>query len=71
MLREAIELLGKSGLIDGNSLPDSTPGHQYHFRSCTPNLIISTHQAKKPIMDVLKSNGYKVKATGTMLMISK
>jgi len=71
MLKEAIILLNEFGLIDGNSLPDSTPGHQYHFRSCTPNLIISTHQSKKPIMDVLKSNGYKVKATGIMLKISK
>ena len=71
MLREAIELLGKFELIDGNSLPDSTPGHKYHFRSCTPNLIISTHQSKKPIMDILKDNGYKIKVTGIMLKISK
>ena len=71
MLKEAIELLGKFELIDGNSLPDSTPGHQYHFRSCTPNLIIPAPQTKTTITGILKDNGYTVKVMGTMLKINK
>jgi hypothetical protein len=71
MLREAIELLGGFGLVDGNSLPDSTPGHQYQFRSCTPNLIIPAPQMKTTITGFLKDNGYTVKAMGNMLKISK
>jgi hypothetical protein len=71
MLKEAIKLLGTFGLIDGNDLPDSTPGHQYHFRSCSPNLIVPAPQMKTTITGFLKDNGYTVKVMGTMLKISK
>lgn len=71
MLREAIELLSKFGLVDGNTLPDSTPGNQYQFRSSTPNLIVPAPQFKTIISGFLKDNGYKVKAMGTILQISK
>jgi hypothetical protein len=46
MLREAIELLSKFGLVDGNSLPDSTPGHQYQFRSSSQNIIVPAQGMK-------------------------
>jgi hypothetical protein len=71
MLREAIELLSKFGLIDGNTLPDSTPGHQYQFRSSTPNIIVPASPFKTTISGLLKDNGFTVKAMGTMLKISK
>jgi hypothetical protein len=71
MLKEAIELLNKFGLVDGNSLPDSTPGHQYQFRSCSPNLIVPAPGMKTVITGFLKDNGYVVKAMGTMLKLSK
>ena len=71
MLKEAIELLSKFGLVDGNTLPDSTPGNQYQFRSCLPNLIVPAPQFKVVIAGFLKDNGFKVKAMGTMLQISK
>jgi hypothetical protein len=71
MLKEAIELLNKFGLVDGNSLPDSTPGHQYQFRSCSPNLIVPAPGMKAVITGFLKDNGYVVKAMGTMLKLSK
>ena len=71
MLKEAIELLGKFGLVDGNSLPSSTPGNQYQFRSSTPNIIVPAPQFKTTISGLLKDNGYKVKVMGTILQISK
>jgi hypothetical protein len=71
MLKEAIELLSKFGLVDGNTLPDSTPGHQYQFRSSTPNLIVPAPQFKTTISGFLKDNGFKVKIMGTILQISK
>jgi hypothetical protein len=71
MLKEAIELLSKFGLVDGNTLPDSTPGHQYQFRSSTPNLIVPAPQFKTTISGFLKDNGFKVKVMGTILQISK
>ena len=71
MLKEAIELLSKFGLVDGNTLPDSTPGNQYQFRSCSPNLIVPAPQFKTTISGFLKDNGFKVKVMGTMLQISK
>jgi hypothetical protein len=71
MLKEAIELLSKFGLVDGNTLPDSTPGNQYQFRSCSPNLIVPAPGMKTVITGFLKDNGYTVKAMGTMLKISK
>jgi hypothetical protein len=71
MLKEAIELLNKFGLVDGNSLPDSTPGHQYQFRSCSPNLIVPAPGMKTVITGFLKDNGYVVKSMGTMLKLSK
>jgi len=71
MLKEAIELLSKFGLVDGNSLPDSTPGHQYQFRSSSPNLIVPAPQFKTTISGFLKDNGFKVKVMGTILQISK
>jgi hypothetical protein len=71
MLKEAIELLSKFGLVDGNSLPDSTPGHQYQFRSSTPNIIVPAPQFKTTISGFLKDNGFKVKVMGTILQISK
>jgi hypothetical protein len=71
MLKEAIELLNKFGLVDGNSLPDSTPGHQYQFRTCSPNLIVPAPGMKTVITGFLKDNGYVVKAMGTMLKLSK
>jgi hypothetical protein len=71
MLKEAIELLGKFGLVDGNTLPDSTPGNQYQFRSSTPNMIVPAPQFKTTISGLLKDNGYKVKVMGTILQISK
>ena len=71
MLKEAIELLNKFGLVDGNSLPDSTPGHQYQFRSCSPNLIVPAPGMKTVITGFLKDNGSVVKAMGTMLKLSK
>ena len=58
-------------MIDGNTLPDSTPGNQYHFRSSTPNLIVPAPQFKTAISGFLKDNGFKVKAMGTILQISK
>jgi hypothetical protein len=71
MLKEAIELLSKFGLVDGNTLPDSTPGHQYQFRSSSPNLIVPAPQFKTTISGFLKDNGFKVKVMGTILQISK
>jgi len=71
MLREAIELLSKFGLVDGNTLPDSTPGSQYRFRSCSPNLIVPAPGLKTTISGFLKDNGFTVKPMGTMLKISK
>jgi hypothetical protein len=71
MLKEAIELLSKFGLVDGNTLPDSTPGNQYQFRSSTPNIIVPAPQFKTTISGFLKENGYKVKVMGTILQISK
>jgi hypothetical protein len=71
MLKEAIELLSKFGLVDGNTLPDSTPGNQYQFRSSTPNLIVPAPQFKTTISGFLKDNGFKVKVMGTILQISK
>jgi hypothetical protein len=71
MLKEAIELLSKFGLVDGNTLPDSTPGNQYQFRSSTPNIIVPAPQFKTTISGFLKDNGFKVKTMGTILQISK
>jgi len=71
MLREAIELLSKFGLVDGNTLPDSTPGSQYQFRSCSPNIIVPAPGLKTTISGFLKDNGFTVKPMGTMLKISK
>jgi hypothetical protein len=71
MLKEAIELLSKFGLVDGNSLPDSTPGHQYQFRSSSPNLIVPAPGMKTTISGFLKDNGFTVKPMGTILQISK
>jgi len=71
MLKDAIALLSQFGLVDGNSLPDSTPGHQYQFRSCSPNLIVPAPGMKTTITGFLKDNGYVVKPLGTMLKISK
>jgi hypothetical protein len=71
MLKEAIELLSKFGLVDGNTLPDSTPGNQYQFRSSTPNIIVPAPQFKTTISGFLKDNGFKVKVMGTILQISK
>jgi len=71
MLKDAIKLLAEYGLVDGNSLPDSTPGHKYQFRSCTPNLIVPAQGMKTVIAGFLKDNGYVVKPLGTMLKISK
>ena len=71
MLKEAIELLVSLGLVDGNSLPDSTPGHMYQFRSCSPNLIVPAPGMKTVITGFLKDNGYTVKPLSTMLKISK
>ena len=71
MLKEAIELLNKFGLVDGNSLADSTPGHQSQFRSCSPNLRVPAPGMKTVITGFLKDNGYVVKAMGTMLKLSK
>jgi hypothetical protein len=71
MLKEAIELLSKFGLVDGNTLPDSTPGNQYQFRSSSPNLIVPAPQFKTTISGFLKDNGFKVKVMGTILQISK
>ena len=71
MLKDAIKLLREFGLVDGNSLPDSTPGHQYQFRSCSPNLIVPAPGMKTTIAGFLKDNGYVVKPLGTMLKISK
>jgi hypothetical protein len=71
MLKEAIELLSKFGLVDGNTLPDSTPGNQYQFRSSSPNIIVPAPQFKTTISGFLKDNGFKVKVMGTILQISK
>ena len=71
MLKEAIELLSKFGLVDGNTLPDSTPGHMYQFRSSSPNIIVPAPQFKTTISGFLKDNGFKVKVMGTILQISK
>ena len=71
MLREAIELLKGFGLVDGNSLPDETPGNQYQFRSSSPNLIVPAPGMKTTISGFLKDNGFTVKPVGTMLKISK
>ncbi len=71
MLKEAIELLKIYGYIDGNSLPDSTPGHQYQFRSSSPNIIVPAPGMKMFITKHLKDGGFGVKPIGTMLKISK
>lgn len=71
MLKDAIALLSQFGLVDGNSLPDSTPGTQYQFRSSTPNLIVPAPGMKTIIAGFLKDHGYTVKPLGTMLKISK
>ena len=71
MLKEAIELLSKFGLVDGNTLPDSTPGNQYQFRSSSPNIIVPASSFKTTISGLLKDNGFKVKVMGTILQISK
>jgi len=51
MLQEAIQLLNAKGFIDGNDLPDSAPGHTYHFRSVSRSIaeksscpVIIVHQ---------------------------
>ncbi len=71
MLKDAITLLSKFGLVDGNTLPDSTPGNQYQFRSCSPNLIVPAPGMKTTIAGLLKDHGYTVKPLGTMLKLSK
>ena len=71
MLREAIELLEEFGFIDGNTLPDSTPGDQYHFRSCKPNIIVTHFRDTTSIKDILIKNGYKIKKKDFVLTISK
>jgi hypothetical protein len=71
MLKDAITLLSQFGLVDGNTLPDSTPGTQYQFRSCSPNLIVPAPGMKTVISGLLKDHGYTVKAMGTMLQLSK
>lgn len=69
MLKDAITLLSQFGLVDGNTLPDSTPGTQYQFRSCSPNLIAPAPGMKTVIAGILKEHGYAVKPVGTMLKI--
>jgi len=71
MLKDAIKLLAEFGLVDGNALPDSTPGHLYQFRSCAPNLIVPAPGMQTVITGFLKDNGYVVKPLGSMLKISK
>ena len=71
MLREAIQLLSDNHFIDGNTLPDSASGHTYQFRSCTPNIIVPAPGVKSEITALLKSNGFKIKAMGGMLKLSR
>ena len=71
MLKDAIAILSQYGLVDGNTLPDSTPGNQYQFRSCTPNLIVPAPGQKTVIAILLKDHGYVVKPLGTMIKLSK
>jgi hypothetical protein len=71
MLREAIQLLSDNHFIDGNSLPDDAPGHTYHYRSSSPNIIVPAPSLKKEITNLLKSNGYNIKPIGGMLKISR
>ena len=58
-MNRALELLKGLGFIDGNSLPDSTPGHEYHFRSCRPNIIVPSPSAKQGITRALTDDGIK------------
>jgi hypothetical protein len=69
MLQDAITVLSQFGLVDGNTLPDSTPGTQYQFRSCSPDLIVPAPGMKTVIAGLLKDHGYTVKSIGTMLKL--
>ena len=71
MLKEAIALLSTKGFIDGNSLPDSAPGHSYHFRSCSPNIIVPASSTKGEILNLLKEEGYSTTFKSGMIKISK
>jgi hypothetical protein len=71
MLKEVIELLGANNYVDGNSLPDSAPGHTYHYRSCSPNIIVPAPHVRQTITSLLKEAGFKIKAGGGMLKLSR
>jgi hypothetical protein len=71
MLKEAIALLNAQGFIDGNSLPDSAPGHTYHYRSCSPNILVPASSTKGDILNLLKENGYSTTFKSGMIKISK
>jgi hypothetical protein len=71
MLKEVIELLSTRDFIDGRSLPDSAPGHTYHYRSCSPNIIVPAPHVRQAITSLLKEAGFKIKAGGGMLRLSR
>jgi hypothetical protein len=58
-MEKALELLKGLGFIDGNLLPDATPGHKYHFRSCRPNIIVPSPSARQGITRALTDDGIK------------
>ena len=70
MLNDAIKLLNAKGFIDGNDLPDSAPGHTYHFRSVSRSIVPAPH-VRKEITAILKDAGFKIKSSGGMLILSK
>ena len=71
MLKEVIELLGANNYVDGNRLPDSAPGHTYHYWSCSPNIIVPAPHVRQAITSLLKEAGFKIKAGGGMLKLSR
>ena len=55
-MEKALELLKTAGYLNGNDLPDSTPGDQYDFRSSGRRMIVPRHGATRGIMSVLTEN---------------
>jgi hypothetical protein len=53
-MKEVLDLLKANGFINGNDLPDETPGHLYHFRNSGGRMIVPSHVARTGILEVLK-----------------
>ena len=56
-MEKALELLKVAGFLNGNDLPDSTPGDEYDFRSSGGRMIVPRYEATRGIMSVLTDNG--------------